>query len=68
MSFGLVLRSRLTPNVQVATTVAEMSSDAAAKLWDDTINRRLFDLIHSQNTVEKLGGLLAIGWWHRPHE
>lgn len=41
--------------------VAEMSSDVAAKLWDDTINKRLFDLIHSQTSVESLGGLLAIG-------
>lgn len=46
---------------QVATTVAEMSSDAAAKLWDDNINRRLFELMHSNNNAEKLGGLLAIG-------
>jgi FKBP12-rapamycin complex-associated protein len=55
------LRFASYANVQVATTVAEMSSDAAAKLWDDTINRQLFDLIHSPSTVEKLGGLLAIG-------
>jgi serine/threonine-protein kinase mTOR len=48
---------------QVETTVAEMSSDAAAKLWDDTINRRLFDLIHSQNSAESFGGLVAIGEW-----
>lgn len=46
---------------QVTTTVAEMSSDAAAKLWDDNINRRLFELMHSQNTSDKFGGLLAIG-------
>jgi serine/threonine-protein kinase mTOR len=38
-----------------------MSSEAAAKLWDDTINRKLFELLHSQNNVDKLGGLLAIG-------
>ncbi|KAJ3547494.1 hypothetical protein NM688_g5399 [Phlebia brevispora] len=37
-----------------------MSSDALAKLWEDTINRRLFDLIHGQTNVEKLGGILAI--------
>lgn len=48
-------------HVQVATTVAEMTPDAAAKLWDDNINRRLFDLMHSQNTTENFGGLLAIG-------
>jgi hypothetical protein len=47
--------------LQVATAVSEMSSDAAAKLWDDNINRRLFDLMHSQNSVDKLGGLSAIG-------
>src|ERR1700722_10247245 len=40
-----------------------MSSDAAAKLWDDTINRRLFDLIHSLNSAENFGGLSAIGQW-----
>ncbi|KAK0438497.1 uncharacterized protein EV420DRAFT_1585633 [Desarmillaria tabescens] len=38
-----------------------MTPDAAAKLWDDNINRRLFDLMHSQNTTEIFGGLLAIG-------
>lgn len=38
-----------------------MSSDAAAKLWEDSINRRLFELTHSQNSVEAFGGLLAIG-------
>jgi serine/threonine-protein kinase mTOR len=37
-----------------------MSSDAAAKLWDDTINRGLFDLMHSGVHVNTLGGLLAI--------
>lgn len=41
--------------------MGEMSSDTAAKLWDDNINRRLFDLMHSQNNVENFGGLLAIG-------
>jgi FKBP12-rapamycin complex-associated protein len=44
----------------VAMTVAEMPSDAVAKLWDDDINKRLFDLMHSQNNVDRLGGLLAI--------
>lgn len=39
-----------------------MSSDTAAKLWDDNINKRLFELVHSQvSNVEKLGGILAIG-------
>ena len=42
-------------------SVAEMSSDAASKLWDDNINRRLFELTHSQNVTEAFGGLLAIG-------
>ncbi|KAG9313026.1 phosphatidylinositol 3-kinase [Chiua virens] len=44
----------------VATTVVEMPNDAAVKLWDDDINKRIFDLMHSQNNVERLGGLLAI--------
>lgn len=45
----------------MSNTVPAMASDAATKLWDDTINRRLFDLVHSQTNVEKLGGILAIG-------
>ncbi|KAF9482580.1 atypical/PIKK/FRAP protein kinase [Pholiota conissans] len=44
----------------VSLTIAEMSSDAAAKLWDDNINRRLFELTHSQNVIDASGGLLAI--------
>ena len=47
--------------LQVAATVVEMPNDAAVKLWDDDINKRIFDLMHSQNNVERLGGLLAIG-------
>ncbi|KAF8966334.1 atypical/PIKK/FRAP protein kinase [Flammula alnicola] len=44
----------------VSMSIAEMSSDAASKLWDDNINRRLFELTHSQNVVDAFGGLLAI--------
>ncbi|KAJ2934856.1 hypothetical protein H1R20_g2275, partial [Candolleomyces eurysporus] len=44
----------------VQISIAEMSSDAAAKLWDDNINRRLFELTHSQSTSDAFGGLLAI--------
>ena len=47
--------------VQVSMSIVEMSSDAASKLWDDNINRLLFELTHSQNIVEAFGGLLAIG-------
>ncbi|KII85882.1 hypothetical protein PLICRDRAFT_144570 [Plicaturopsis crispa FD-325 SS-3] len=55
------LESALELRHYVATTVAEMSSDTAAKLWDDNINKRLFELVHSQvSNVEKLGGILAI--------
>ncbi|KAF9454266.1 phosphatidylinositol 3-kinase [Macrolepiota fuliginosa MF-IS2] len=44
----------------VSTEVADMSSDASAKIWDETINRKLFELTHSQNTAEASGGLMAI--------
>ncbi|XP_006461830.1 hypothetical protein AGABI2DRAFT_151451 [Agaricus bisporus var. bisporus H97] len=37
-----------------------MSSDASVKIWDETINRKLFELTHSQNTAEAYGGLMAI--------
>jgi len=40
--------------------VAEMSSDAVGKLWDDTLNHMLFNLIYSQNSAEVYGGLAAI--------
>ena len=45
----------------MSLSIGEMSSDAAAKLWDDTINRRLFELTHSQIPAEAFGGLQAIG-------
>ncbi|KAJ6515088.1 phosphatidylinositol 3-kinase [Mycena vitilis] len=43
----------------VATTVAEMSPDVAGKVWDN-VNQGIFDLMHSQHTERKLGGLLAM--------
>ncbi|KAJ8079507.1 phosphatidylinositol kinase- protein kinase tor1 [Marasmius tenuissimus] len=54
------LQSAIELRRYVATTVSEMPSDTAAKLWDDNINRRIFDLTHSQNVAENFGGLLAI--------
>lgn len=41
--------------------IREMSSEVAAKLWEDIINRWISELIHSHNTDEAFGGLLAIG-------
>lgn len=38
-----------------------MKSESSEKLWDGHINRRLFDLIHSNHNTDKLGGILAIG-------
>ncbi|KAJ6555230.1 phosphatidylinositol 3-kinase [Mycena sp. CBHHK59/15] len=49
------LQSAIELRRYVARSVAEMSSDA-----DDNISRRLFELIHSQNSVDNLGGLMAI--------
>lgn len=43
-----------------------MSQDDADKLWDDRINKMLFDLMHSTNTTENWGGLIAIGAPHWP--
>ena len=61
MTLDFVASVVLEYEEQVSNTVPAMASDAATKLWDDTINRRLFDLVHSQTNVEKLGGILAIG-------
>ncbi|KAI0330947.1 FAT-domain-containing protein [Cubamyces sp. BRFM 1775] len=43
----------------ISNTIPELPSDSAAKLWDQIINK-IFDLVHSQTTAEKLGGILAI--------
>ena len=34
-----------------------MPSDQAIKLWDDSINKRIFELIHATSVTDKLGGL-----------
>lgn len=38
-----------------------MSSDAAAKLWEDQINKSLIQLAHGSTSNEKLGAIVAIG-------
>ena len=50
----------LTRARKVSNTVPDLSSDLAARLWDETVTR-LSELVHSQTNVEKLGGVLAIG-------
>ncbi|KAG6916802.1 hypothetical protein DXG01_005325 [Tephrocybe rancida] len=45
----------------LSTTVPELPLDATAKLWDNDINRRLFELTHSELSYEAFGGLVAIG-------
>lgn len=49
------LQSAMELRRYVARSVADMAND------DDNISRRLFELIHSQNSVDNLGGLMAIG-------
>ncbi|KZT69244.1 phosphatidylinositol 3-kinase [Daedalea quercina L-15889] len=56
------LQSALDLQRYVSNSAQDASSDASAKLWEETINRRLFDLVHSQSNVEKLGGILAIDY------
>ncbi|KZS94646.1 atypical/PIKK/FRAP protein kinase [Sistotremastrum niveocremeum HHB9708] len=46
-------------NRYVSTTIAEMPSDVA-KIFDDTINKRLFELVHSVHNAEQFGGIAAI--------
>ncbi|KAI0653554.1 armadillo-type protein [Cubamyces menziesii] len=43
----------------IFNTLPELPSDSAAKLWDQIINE-IFDLVHSQTTADKLGGILVI--------
>ncbi|EKM51709.1 uncharacterized protein PHACADRAFT_262011 [Phanerochaete carnosa HHB-10118-sp] len=53
------LQSAIELQRYVSGTVPDLSSDLAAKLWDETVSR-LSELVHSQTNVEKLGGVLAI--------
>ncbi|KAL9713509.1 phosphatidylinositol kinase- protein kinase tor1 [Leucoagaricus gongylophorus] len=46
----------------VSTEIADMSSDASAKIWDEAINKRLFELTHSPHSAEAFGGLIAIDY------
>ncbi|KAJ7667024.1 phosphatidylinositol 3-kinase [Mycena rosella] len=48
------LQSAMELRRYVARSVADMAGD------DDNISRRLFELIHSQNSTDNLGGLMAI--------
>ena len=50
----------LTRACKVSNTVPDLSSELAARFWDETVTR-LSELVHSQTNVEKLGGVLAIG-------
>ncbi|EJD07323.1 atypical/PIKK/FRAP protein kinase [Fomitiporia mediterranea MF3/22] len=44
----------------VRNVVVEMSSDAAAKLWEELTNKRLIPLAHGQTSSERLGAIVAI--------
>ncbi|KAH7327672.1 atypical/PIKK/FRAP protein kinase [Rhizoctonia solani] len=44
----------------VEAAVAELSSDGSARLWNQQISPRLFEIIHSNHGHERLGGVLAI--------
>ncbi|KAG9127299.1 phosphatidylinositol kinase- protein kinase tor1 [Ceratobasidium sp. 392] len=44
----------------VESAVAELSSDGSARLWNQQISPRLFEIIHSNHSHERLGGVLAI--------
>ena len=50
----------LSDTPQVSNAIPELSSDGIAKLWEELI-AKIFELVHSQTPVEKLGGILAIG-------
>ncbi|KZV74520.1 atypical/PIKK/FRAP protein kinase [Peniophora sp. CONT] len=54
------LQSALDLRRYVCTKVAELPSDQAMKLWDDSINKRIFELIHATSVTDKLGGVQAI--------
>ncbi|KAI9435150.1 armadillo-type protein [Lactarius indigo] len=54
------LQSALELRRYVVTKVVEMSTDAAIKLWENSINQRLFDLVRSPHSHDNLGGIVAI--------
>ncbi|KAH9940814.1 atypical/PIKK/FRAP protein kinase [Epithele typhae] len=55
------IRSQAAYDLQryISNLVPELSSDGTAKLWEELITK-IFELVHSQSPVEKLGGILAI--------
>ncbi|KAL5537169.1 TOR1 [Sanghuangporus sanghuang] len=54
------LQSALELRKHVQNVVVEMSSDAAAKLWEELTNKRLIHLAHGATSAEKLGAIVAI--------
>lgn len=57
--------TRKAAALQLRDTVKSILSDsqypaAGAKVWGDYINPRLFELVHSPNLHERMGGVLAI--------
>ncbi|KAI0718027.1 atypical/PIKK/FRAP protein kinase [Cerioporus squamosus] len=56
---NLRAQSALEMQHYISTTIPELSSDTATKLWQE-INNKIFNLVHSQATAERLGGILAI--------
>jgi hypothetical protein len=53
--------SNSTGNVQVKAASRELSSEQFSKQIIDFTNRKILELIHSKESADKLGGILAIG-------
>ena len=47
--------------LQVITSIAELNPDAAAKMWDEIFGKVVFELVHSNHSHERLGGVTVIG-------
>jgi FKBP12-rapamycin complex-associated protein len=46
--------------LQLVVSTTEVPPDAALKIWDQQIIPRLFELLHSTNSADRLGGLAVI--------
>ncbi|ELU37824.1 phosphatidylinositol 3-kinase tor2 [Rhizoctonia solani AG-1 IA] len=57
---GIFQQLKNNRSARVESAVAELSNDGSTRLWNQQISPRLFEIIHSNHSHERLGGVLAI--------
>jgi FKBP12-rapamycin complex-associated protein len=47
----------------VISVSRQLSGESFTKFMNE-INRKIYELVHSADNVDKMGGILAIGWFY----